>query len=621
MIAQDIIDSAISNGELVFDVEHDPNVPITANNFSLWGISFKTKDQHAYIESAIDCKQIVSEVFKTDTLIVNHNIKYDLKCVYKLGWTDYPKNIADTMTAVNVLEEFRRENQLGLKVVIKDYYGHQMKLFKEVSKFPNTSVEFKTYALEDSFYTYRLWQDLKPRLLEQDLEKLFYKILMPSKKLFADLELVGIKWDVNKAQELTKLYREKEAELQTEIGKSIGTDVNLNSGDQLCKRLFEDLKWDTKNIGFTAGGVKKAPRLSVDAEALEILSKKYPTAAKIIELKKCRKIIGTYLEPLSSLAISTPDQRLRTNFWLESQTGRTRSNDPINLQNIIKIKDEKLSVKQCFNSDTDSIFVSADMSQLELRMCARVSGDKNLSRAFLVWKCAECNNTDESKVILHKCPMCGAPENKAVLKGGKGFWHGLDLHQQICENIKALKNDREKGKVTNFSIVYNASAYKMNWEYPDASVREWQQIINEYFQYHTGIYQWHRKTELDIRTKKQVTDLFGRKLKFTDADLTDRMFKRTSNRAINFSPQASGCHLTLYGANKIREEMIKKNLWKTKAKMVNFVHDELDFEIDRNYKEECYEIIQRNLETSLDFGLPIRVEIHEGENWHQAKMG
>lgn len=620
MIVSDIIDSALKNGEMVFDVEHDPNINLMSPNFSLWGISFKTKDQHAYIEDAIDCKKIIQEVCKSDTLIIGHNLKFDLKCVIKLNWlVDYPKNIVDTMTAVNLLFETRRENQLGLKVVVKDFYNHQMKTFKEVSKLSHTSQEFKNYALEDSLYTYRLWQDLKPKLKEQDQEKLFFKILMESKKTFGDLELVGIKWDVAKARELISLYNKKEDELKVEIQKNIGSDINLNSPAQLSKRLFTDLKWDSKNIPMTDGGEKATPRLKVDEEALEILSKKYPTAKTIIDYKKCRKIIGTYLEPLSNLAVSTYDQRLRTNFWLESTTGRTRSNDPINLQNIIKIKDETLNIKQCFIAEDGFEFGCADMSQIELRLGARISGDTNLSNAYLNWSCTKCNTTGQSPVILHECPNCKEIENKKVLKGQVGFWHGLDLHQQICDNIKALRGDRDLGKEANFSIIYNATAWTLFNRNPAATVKEWQAIIDEYFKYHKEIYMWHRRTEILMQTKKEIKDLFGRKIRLQPQDLSPVMFKRTLNRCINFPVQSSATLYTLYCVNKIREKMIEKGWWKTLFKINNFVHDEVDMEYHLSIKKEALEIVQHCLERSLDIGIPIRVEIGTGKNWQEAK--
>ena len=617
--ATEIIDKIKAEGEFVFDIEHDPEIGVMSKNFSLWGTSFATKDFSIYLTNLDVIKYILENLFPTDILAVNHNIKYDLKCIKKLWNINYPKNIACTMMALNLIDATKRQNQLGLKVAIKDLYGYQMKTFKEVKAFDKNSPEFKQYGLEDAIWTYKLWKDLQSQLKAQNLEKLFFKILMEGKKLFADMELMGIRWDINKARELEKLYSDKAEGLLKEIQKSIGSDINLNSPAQLSKRLFTDLKWDTKGVGMTAGGAKKAPQYQMDEEVLILLGKKYPTARLLLEYRKCKKIIGTYLAPLSEVAIKAPDQRLRTNFWLESQTGRTRSNDPINLQNIIKIKDESLSVKQCFNAAPGYTFICADMSQLELRMCARVSGDKNLSRAFLAWNCTACGSSGENKVILHNCPKCGIKENKRVLKGETGFWHGLDLHQEICDNIKVLNNDRELGKQTNFSIVYNASAYKMHWEYPELSISQWQQIIDEYFKYYTGVYQWHRKTEIEVKVHKQIKDLFGRALRFLPEDFNYKHLKHTFNRAINFSPQASGLHFTLHGAVKIKHEMEQKNLWGNKALLVNFVHDELDWEIDNNYKEECIEIIQRNLETSLDFGLPIRVDINEGLNWFSAK--
>lgn len=619
--AEEIINKAKEVGELVFDIEHDPEIGVMSPNFTLWGTSFATKDFEIYLTDLEVIKYVVEQVFPTDVKIINHNIKYDLKCLKKLWGIEYPKNIACTMMALNLIDCTRRENQLGLKVAIKDLYGYQMKTFKEVKIYSKDSKEFKDYGLDDAKWTYKLWKDLEKQLQEQNLEKLFYKILMEGKKLFADIELTGIRWDVKKARELEDLYTKKSEELLAVIQKSIGNDINLNSGDQLSKRLFVDLKWDTKGIGLTEGGKNKAPRLQCNEESLETLAKKYPTAKTILEYRKCKKIIGTYLKPLSELAIKTVDQRLRCSFWLESTTGRTRSNDPINLQNIIKIKDESLSVKQCFNASENFTFGVADMSQIELRLCARISGDANLTKAFTQWKCTLCNTEGESKVILHKCPNCGATENKKVLKGDPGFWHGLDLHQQICENVKVLNNDRELGKQTNFSVVYNATAYKMHWEYPSASVKEWEKIIAGYFEYHPGIYKWHRQTELQIKITKEIKDLFGRKLRFTDQDFQYGKLKHTNNRAINFAPQSSTLHLTLNGVNKIREELIQKGYWRKVFYLTNFVHDEIDYEVHVDYKDECDDIIKRNLETSLDVGVPIRVETAYNKNWHSAKSG
>ena len=178
-----IIESALKCGELVVDVEHNPDIPLVSEDFDISGCSFSTGDHTTYLESREQCMEILNACW--ELTIIGHNVKYDIRCLVAAGWvTDYPPDIVCTLIGVNLIDDNRRPNELSLESIVYDYFGYVIKKFKDVwgTEF------FASYSCDDARYEWKVWQKIKPQLEEQKLMKIFRKVLMPATKVFADME-------------------------------------------------------------------------------------------------------------------------------------------------------------------------------------------------------------------------------------------------------------------------------------------------------------------------------------------------------------------------------------------------------------------------------------------------
>ena len=641
----------------VFDVEHDPEKEFSKPDFELWGVGIGTGLDFWYVTDLELAKKILQTVFvrtRNPDLpaieVVAYNGKYDLKCVVAMKWItpeEYPEHICDPMVGMNLLDDNRRPNQLGLKIVVLELYKHQMMEFKEASADGKNTLKFRKYALDDVYWEWKLWMDMKPKLERQGLLNLFKKILMPVVKVFADMELAGIKWDVSTARELLVGFMTARDKLQYEIFADIGP-INLNSGDQLAKRLFDELGYSTRGIEMTGSG----KRFAVDAEAMETLAKAYPVCDKIVKYRNCSKMIGTYIEPLTRLALDDPNGRIHPTVWIVSTTGRTRMEKP-NFQNIPSFLSDDfkhLSIRRCVVARPGYKLLVADLSQIELRICAHVAQDPLFLAAYRDWTCTNCDSkgTDESQ-ILHACPKCGCKENEDILKycpkckrlhikadkktGDcavcrgekteeeakiKGFWHGLDLHRMTADGISALAGDRQLGKQCNFALIYCATGKRMHYEHPSLSIDEWDTIIEGFMRKYIGIRKWHIQMESGMKSMGVCTDVFGRKRRISKKDI-HMNYKHALNMFVNFPIQSSACAYIELCQVKMREHFLKDGSWMSTIFPINFVHDEVCFEVESNKAEELKTTVQYYLENSVQFKVPIRADVKLVDSWDKAK--
>jgi len=493
-------------GFFSFDVEHSPKIGPHEEGFMIDGCSFSCGSITFYERTLASVTTIVKRLFPANVEAVAYNAKYDLKCLVSSGIItseEYPRNLADPMVAVNLLDDNLRPNELGLDKVVKKFYGYDMLDFKESCSYGFDSPEFTRYTCDDARFEWRLWGKLRERLERDGLLKYFQRVVMPAEKVIADLELRGLRWNIDNVGRLLEGFQELRDKMQGEIYDDIGV-LNLNSGDQLARKLYEDLGYSTRGIQETASG----KRLSVDAAAMDILAAKYSVAKKIRAYRTATKMINTYIEPLTMRSMEAADGRVHASFWLVSSTGRTRCSQP-NLQNIpsyLASEFKNLSLKNNFIPAEDCVFIDADYSQIELRLVAHLSQDKRMLHSYLHWQCAKCAKKGDSPVILHECPNCGEEENEE-----KGFWHGLDLHQMTTDAISVLEGNRQNGKKANFALVYAAGPKKMHYTYPELSVDQWAEASRAYFMVYTGVANWHRKIEHILNSTRVVRDVFGRK--------------------------------------------------------------------------------------------------------------
>ena len=409
---------------------------------------------------------------------------------------------------------------------------------------------------------------------------------------------------------LAKLRREKEEEIYSEIG-----ELNIDSGDQLAKRLFNELGYSTSGLEMTKSG----KRYSVDAKAMDKLAKRFPVCEKIRTYRTATKMIGTYIEPLTRMHLADPMGRVHPTYWLVSSTGRVRCEKP-NFQNIPKWLTKKkefshLSIRGNIVPAEGRKLVIADFSQIELRLVAHVTKDKKFLHAYQSWKCQECNNEGVSTSILHRCPACDSFENEK-----HGFWHGLDIHQQTTDMVPALGGDRQKGKTANFALVYCATAFRLSYEYPEFTKRQWQEVIDQYFNKHTGyagVHRWHQQMQGVLHRKGVCVDIFGRRRRLNKHQINGNP-KHALNQIVNFSPQSSACGVMLLSMVKMRESFLEKGLWMNGVWPQNMVHDEVVLEVDESKVDVAVDITRLHMENCVDLVVPIRADIDVSNRWVES---
>lgn len=615
VIDQFVADALISK-QMAFDIEHDPNVGMRDPDFHIHGCGFYNGKTAIYVKSAAAARRITDVIFPNPEIeCITYNGKYDIQGTVIDGWAlDYPENFVDVMMAVNLLEDNRKPNEIGLKTVVRDVFGHKMTDFETAIKFGLDSPEFTKYGTEDVIWTYRLWGVTKEQLEAQNLLRYFQKV--PAYKVFADMERAGIKWDLDQARNLLRGYVRIRDELEAEVFKEIGP-LNLNSGDQVATRLFDELEYPTTGLKRTAKG-----RISTDAATMDLLASRFPICKKISLYKTAAKLISTYVAPLTEKAMDSPDQRIHPTFWLVSSTGRTRASDP-NLQNQPSFLDpifEGYSIKKAFVPRPGYKFIVADLSQIELRLVAHYSKDPMYLDAYRNWECTACGSRGSATIIMHKCPKCGCAENEAILKNttAVGFWHGLDLHSMTADSISALHGNRQWGKVANFALIYMATARRMNQEYPELSVVQWDKIIDEYFNVYSGVRQWHQKVEMVLQTLGVYKDIFGRQRRIP-RDLIQHSYKHCLNQLVNFGPQSSACGMMQRSMTNMRDYFRQEGMWMKTVFPVNMVHDEIILEVAEEDVQYAVPQVVHWMEHSTQIEVPCRTSVAVVDNWADGK--
>jgi DNA polymerase I-like protein with 3'-5' exonuclease and polymerase domains len=623
--SNEFIAEAREAGAFCFDCEHNPEKKPHLPGFELLGVSFATATTAFFEQDLGEVKRIVQALFPTEAEAIAYNLKYDLKCLAAAEIIDsyqYPKAPRDPMIAMNLQDENRKLNQLGLKPVVRDVFRHEMMTFEEAWKYGPSSSEFEQYAIDDAVWEYKLHLQVKKCLASEDavggrLWKLFTTILMPASLVFADIEQVGVGWDVDGARTLLRGFQELRMEMQGKIQNKIGM-LNLASGDQLAKRLFDELGYSTRGIAMTRTG----KRFSTDVRAMESLARRYEVCDWIMKWRTAAKMINTYVEPMTRAAMADVNSRAHPTFWQVSTTGRTRCEKPP-LQTIpawLNQTFNRLNIRKNIIPRPGWSMLVADLSQIELRLCGHISGDEAFLRAYVAYNCTQCGSTGQSSKLLHECPQCHTAENEGILKDPsvKGFWHGLDLHQMTTESVQALQGSRQNGKRANFALIYYATAGRMAYEYPDLSRDRWQEVIDQYFKKYVGVRGWHQRMEKQLYSEGECTSLFGRKRRILRQDIRANP-KHALNMFINFPVQASACELMQLCMVKLRERWMKSDDWMRTIIQSNMVHDEGVWECVPEENARFIADIHDVFENTVQFKVPIRVEVKVVDNWGAAK--
>ena len=608
---QNFVDTARAEGMFAWDIEHNPDIGPHAENFELYGISFAAGDISFYERDIDKAFGYLDVLFPEEIDAIAWNGKYDIKCIHAAGFTKYPKRFVDPMVGRNLLDDNLSPHELGLKPSTLDVFGHKMASFQDSISAGPDSEQFATYAIEDAVWELRHWKKMKPELEEQGLIKLFEKILMPAALVFSDMERAGIGWDLDGARRLLRGFQVLRRKTEKEIYADIG-ELNIDSGDQIATRLFNELGYSTKGIEMTKSG----KRYSVDTAAMNTLAARYPVCEKIRTYRTATKMINTYIEPLTRMHLADPHGRVHPTYWLVSATGRTRCEKP-NFQNIPKWLTKKkefkhLSLRGNVIAQNNRKLIIADFSQIELRLVAHIAEDEKFLHAYNSWHCKTCGESGSHNVILHNCPKCGVFEDEH-----NGFWHGEDIHQQTTDLVPALRGDRQKGKTANFALVYFATAFRLAYEYPEFSKEKWQQVIDQYFDKNTGyigVHRWHLQMQDVLWRTAECQDIFGRRRRIPMHSVKNHT-KHALNQLINFAPQSSACGMMLLSMSRLRQEFIDKGWWMTQVFPTNMVHDEVVLEVDPDIVGEAVDITRKHMENCVQLRVPVRADIDVSTRW------
>ncbi|MCF8339903.1 MAG: DNA polymerase I, partial [Chitinophagaceae bacterium] len=433
----------------------------------------------------------------------------------------------------------------------------------------------KEYAVEDADITLQLKEVFVAGLKDKAVEKVFNEVENPLVQVLKDMEFEGVRIDMNFLQEYS-IVLEKEAKLVEEkVYKDAGVRFNLASPKQLGEVLFDKLKLDPK------AKKTKTGQYATGEDVLQKLAHLHPVPADILEFRELTKLKSTYVDSLP-LLINPRTGRVHTNYGSAvAVTGRLSSNNP-NLQNIPVRSDRGKEIRKAFiPRDENHVLLSADYSQIELRIVAAISGDPNMCEAFRLGK--DIHIATAAKV------------------------YGI-------EESEVTKEQRYKAKSVNFGIIYGQGAFGLA-ENLGISRTEAKTIIDNYKKEFQGITKYMDETVQFARDNGYVQTLMGRKRWLKDinsANFTVRGF--AERNAINSPIQGTAADMIKMAMIKVQHSLKKGNF---KSKMILQVHDELVFDVEKSEIDEIKSLVLNDMQTALTLpnGVPVLAESGVGENW------
>ncbi len=515
-----------------------------------------------------------------------HNAGYDWGVLRRAGF-EVSGFAFDTMIAAHLLEQ--NAQAIGLKNLAFQHFGAQMtEISTLIGKGKNqitmeqVSLDKLTqYASADADYTFRLFEIYKPLLVERGLDRLFYEIEMPLVRVIVDLERAGVLLDLDVLQELSVEITARMNEIETQVYEMVGAKFNLNSPVQLSQALFEKLGLSSQGMERTTTG-----KISTAAGALENLRAQHPIIPLILKHRELAKLKGTYADALPEL-VNPETGRVHTSFnQAGAVTGRLSSSNP-NLQNIPVRTELGRRVRGAFIAPKGSVLLSADYSQVELRILAHVSKDPAFLNAF-------ANGED-----IHAATA-------ALL-------FGVPLEQ-------VTKDMRRLGKTINFGVVYGISDWGVAGR-TELSREESRKLINDYYAKYARITEYLDRTKAMAREKGYVESLLGRRRYFPELGSGRRLPVQQKNQAereaINMPIQASAADIIKIAMVRLHDRLHKADF---KSKMILQVHDELLFECPKSEVDEIAPLVRDIMAHAYTLDAPLEVEIKIGANWDAMKV-
>ena len=568
--------------EFCFDTETTGLDPLTDQ---LVGISVSCRKGEAYYvpvpADQAKARKIVAEfkpLFDSETITkIGQNIKFDALVLSGYGITLHGP-IFDTMVAHYLIQPELRHN---LDFLSEIYLGYKKIATSElIGKGKNQTsmrtVELETikeYACEDADMTLQLKPLLEKELTDGHVMKLFEEVEMPLLKVLIQMELTGMKIDVAALNQYAVVLREQIIKLEEEITEMAGEPFNISSPKQLGHILFDKLLPDPK------AKKTKTKQYSTNEETLTMLQDRHPIIGKILEHRGLKKLLSTYVESLPKL-INPKTGRIHTSYnQTVAVTGRLSYNNP-NLQNI-PIRDENgREIRKAFvPGDADHLFLSADYSQIELRIMAALSGDAVMIAAFA---------------------------------------NGEDIHSTTAAKIYNLplsevtSDMRRKAKTANFGIIYGISAFGLAQRL-NIPRNEAKQLIDDYFINFPQVKLYMDEQILLARDRGFVETIMGRRRYLKDIKSENAAVRGFAERnAINAPIQGSAADIIKVAMVRIQKRFDSEHIV---SRMMLQVHDELNFDLLKSETEVVKAIVKEEMEHAVNLIVPLEVEMDAAENW------
>jgi DNA polymerase-1 len=585
-LRQNLAEQLRQSKSFCFDTE---TTGVDAHTAELVGIAFSIRPHEAWYvpvpENYDEARNIVHEfkdVFEDASIEkTGQNIKYDISV---LRWYDVhvKGTLFDTMIAHFLIQPEMRHNMDVLAETYLNYSPVSIesligKKGKGQLNMRDVALEkIAEYAAEDADITLQLRHKLEPELVSSGVKKLFEEVEMPLVKVLASMEAEGVKIDKEALKELSKQLEKDIEAIEKEIKTMAGFSFNVSSPRQVGEVLFEKMKV-IDNPSKTKTG-----QYSTAEDVLSKIENKHPIIKKILDYRELVKLKNTYVNVLPEM-VNPRTGRIHTSYnQVVAVTGRLSSDNP-NLQNIPVRTERGKEIRKAFVPRNDNfILLSADYSQIELRIIASLSGDKGMIEAF--------NNKE-------------------------------DIHAATAAKVYGVKMEevtpemRRNAKMVNFGIIYGISAFGLA-ERLNISRGEAKAIIENYFKQYPGIKEYIDSIIESARKKGYVETMLGRRRYLRDINSANQTVRGFAERnAINAPIQGSAADMIKIAMNNIYAAMESK---KMKSKMILQVHDELVFDVYKEELDELEPLVKHYMSTALPLKVPVEIGMGTGKNWLEA---
>ena len=571
---------------VAFDTETEG---LNALETDIVGISFSWQKGLGYYLAIKNNKSVHEKTFEilkpffesTEIIKVGHNIKFDIQVLHKYN-VKVSSPIYDTMVAHYLINPDMRHNLDTLSesylnyspISIESLIGKKGK--NQISMRDVSIDKITDYASEDADITLQLKSVFDKEIEVNNLGKIFYDIEIPMINVLSEMETEGIKIDTSYLEKLDKEFEEDLEKLKKEIFKKSGEEFNLNSPKQLGEILFDKLKLVSKPKKTKTG------QYSTSEEVLSSLANDHKIIEDILEWRSLDKLQNTYVKSLPN-EVSNLTNRVHSSFnQTVTTTGRLSSNNP-NLQNIPIRTANGQKIRRAFiPRASDYILMAADYSQIELRVIASMSNEKNMIDAFV-------NNQDIHTMTASK------------------------IYNVDPENV--TREQRGNAKTVNFGIIYGVSAFGLSQQ-TDLNRSESKVMIDNYFLNYPGLKKY-MSDQIDFaRNNGYVETIMGRRRYLQNINSQNNMLRSSSERnAINAPIQGSAADIIKIAMININSELKKQSL---KSKMLLQVHDELVFDVHKSEKDQIKDIVKTTMESAVKLKVPLRIDLEFGKNWLEA---